>query len=127
MSELLRQAALDAGLIDLDCLRLVPFSRETPAEQIARFKQQKPGLFYNAPTPDARKMSPTDYKAALADLQRTEARRQSDAAHARTMERLQADRAAADAARDLRATQRREREAEEHRRLSERHRQQRGG
>ncbi len=121
MSALLRQAAVAAGMLDLDCLKLVPFSREDPHAQIAALRKSKPEWFHDAPIPDARTMTPQQAKDAFAELQRAEARRQSDAAHARTMERLHADRAAADALRDQRAMQMRERHAEEHRKLSERH------
>ncbi len=126
MSPLLRQAALDAGMIDTDCLKLIEFSRDPPAEQIARFKQERPHLFYAAPLPNARTMTPQQVKEALTEMQRAEAKRQTEAATARTMKRLQADRAAADVARDLRATQTRERQAAEHRKLSEQHARQRG-
>lgn len=103
MSALLRQAAIAAGMLDLDCLRLVPFSDEDPATQIARLKAEKPSWFHQAPKPDARTMTPAEVTAALAEMRRTEVNRQSAAAHARFMERLHGERAAADAFRDQHA------------------------
>ena len=114
MSEALRAAAVAAGLIDLDCLRLVPFSREAPAEQMAQLRREKPDWFYDAPAFDARTASMQQVNARLAEMQRAEAVRQSEAATRRTIERLQQDRAAADARRDmLRADALRMREAQE--------------
>ena len=125
MSELLRQAALDAGLMDVDCVKLIPFARDAPADQVARFKATHPQLFYAPPPFDARTAPMAEVKRHFAELQRAEAKRQADAATARTLARLEADRAAADAARDMRATQLRERQAAEHRQLSAQHARQR--
>ena len=106
MSEALRAAALAAGLIDLDCLRLVPFSREPLDEQMAQLRRAKPDWFYELPTFNARTASMKDVNAELAKMQRAEATRQTEAATRRTMERLQQDRAAADARRVREAQER---------------------
>ena len=126
--EALRAALIAGGAISAsDCMKLVPFSRDDPAAQVAAFKAAHPGLFYDPPPFNARTASKAECDAQLRAMQQQEAKRQMDAATTRTIERMTAEFARADALAEKRRAENAARQEADRQRAEARQQARRGG
>ena len=122
MPQTLEQAAVTAGMIDLDCVKLMPPSKAPATDQMTQMKKQKPYWFR-----DARDMTKAEADVALKRMQRADHVRRQEAVDAAEMAKIEANMAAKDAAAEKRRAELEKRHEQERQRLAARHQAQRGG